>query len=145
MAAIRSRRGRRESGENTETHVAKLTLSGRTGRGSFVVGAIGGAVASVVLALAGMTVSASAGTLSDGDQQCLGCHGSPGIEKHLADGETLSLHIPGNTFAQSVLGAIGCTGCHADINLASHPPAKNTKGRNAARQGYPSWPPARTK
>ncbi len=126
MAAIRSRRGRRESDENTETHVAKLTLSGRTGRGSFVAGAIGGAVAAVVLALAGMSMPASAGALSDGDQQCLGCHGSPGIEKHLEDGETLSLHIPGNTFAQSVHGAIGCTGCHTDINLASHPPAKNT-------------------
>lgn len=106
--------------------MAKLTLGCRTRRGSYARGAIGAAVAAVVLALAGMTVSASAGSLSESDQQCLGCHGSAGMEKHLASGETLSLHIPGNTFAQSVHSVIGCTGCHTDINPASHPPAKNS-------------------
>jgi hypothetical protein len=106
--------------------VSKLTLGSRTGRGSFAISAIGAAVAAVILALVGMTVSASAGALSEGDQQCLGCHGSAGIEKHLSDGETLSLHIPGNAFAQSVHSVIGCTGCHTDINMASHPPAKNS-------------------
>jgi hypothetical protein len=94
-------------------------------RGPFARGTIGAAVAAVVLALAGMTASASAAALSAGDQQCLGCHGMQGLEKPLADGGSLSLHIPGDSFAQSVHSAIGCTGCHADVNLASHPPATN--------------------
>jgi hypothetical protein len=76
-----------------------------------------------MLAVAGMTAPASAGTLSNDDQQCLACHGTVGMEKRLASGETLSLHIPGDSFAKSVHNSIGCTGCHSEINLASHPPA----------------------
>lgn len=49
-----------------------------------------------------------------------------GLEKPLGSGETLSLHIAGNTFAQSVHAALGCTGCHTDISLTSHPPASNS-------------------
>jgi hypothetical protein len=85
------------------------------------MGTIGAAVAAIVLALAGMTAPASAGALSAGDGQCLACHGTPGLEKPLANGETLALHIQGDAFGQSVHSAIGCTGCHADITLASHP------------------------
>ena len=48
-----------------------------------------------------------------------------GLEKPLGTGETLSLHIAGDTFAKSVHAALGCTGCHTDISLASHPPASN--------------------
>ena len=58
------------------------------------------------------------------DQQCLGCHGTAGMEKKLADGATLQLHVPGDMFAKSVHSAIGCTGCHADVDLAAHPPAE---------------------
>jgi hypothetical protein len=49
-----------------------------------------------------------------------------GLEKPLGSGETLSLHIAGDSFAQSVHAALGCTGCHTDVNLASHPPASNS-------------------
>ena len=125
VAVVRSGDGQREADENTETHVTKPSLGGRMGRRPFAMGTIGAAVAAVVLALAGMTASASAAALSEGDEQCLACHGAPGLEKQLASGETLSLHIPGDAFAQSVHGVIGCTGCHTDINLASHPPAEN--------------------
>ncbi len=55
--------------------------------------------------------------------QCLACHGSAGMEKRLADGHNLSLHVPGDMFAKSVHSAIGCTGCHSDVDLAAHPPA----------------------
>jgi hypothetical protein len=48
-----------------------------------------------------------------------------GLAKPLANGGALSLHIAGEGFAQSVHAAIGCGGCHTDINLASHPPAVN--------------------
>ena len=58
------------------------------------------------------------------DQPCLGCHGSAGMEKKLKDGSTLSLHVPGGPFAKSVHSAIGCTGCHSDVDLATHPPAE---------------------
>ncbi len=57
------------------------------------------------------------------DQQCLACHGFPGMEKKLADGATLQLYVPGDMFAKSVHSSVGCAGCHADIDLAAHPPA----------------------
>jgi hypothetical protein len=60
-----------------------------------------------------------------GDHQCLACHAMDGLEKPLANGGTLSLHISGDAFAQSVHADIGCAGCHTDINLARHPPAAN--------------------
>ena len=94
-------------------------------RGPSARGTMGAAIAAVVLALAAMTGSASAAPLSAADQQCLGCHGMPGLEKPLTDGGSLSLHIQGDSFAQSVHGGLGCTACHADVNLASHPPAAN--------------------
>jgi len=80
---------------------------------------IGAVVAIALLAVAGM--SASAGTLSPGDQKCLACHGSAGMVKPLGDGEALSLHIPGDTFAKTVHYILGCAGCHSDIDLAKHP------------------------
>ncbi len=48
-----------------------------------------------------------------------------GLQKPLGDGEMLSLHIAREPFAQSVHAALGCTGCHTDVDLASHPPATN--------------------
>jgi len=61
---------------------------------------------------------------SASDQQCLGCHGSAGMEKKLEDGDTLQLHVPTDMFAKSVHSSVGCTGCHSDIDLAAHPPAE---------------------
>jgi len=64
--------------------------------------------------------------LSKDDQLCLACHGESGAEKAMAEGEKLSLHIKGKAFAASVHNAIGCSACHADIDLAKHPaPSKN--------------------
>lgn len=80
---------------------------------------IGAAVSIALVASAGM--GASAAGLSQEDQKCLACHGSAGMEKPLADGETLSLHIQGDNFANSVHRIIGCAGCHSDIDLAKHP------------------------
>ena len=59
--------------------------------------------------------------LSDGDKTCLGCHGSDGLKKDLGGGKLLSLVVPGDGFAKSVHGAIGCASCHADVDLKSHP------------------------
>lgn len=63
----------------------------------------------------------SAESLSEDDQACLSCHDSDGMEKILANGEILSLHIRGNEFADSVHGWAGCAGCHVDVDLAVHP------------------------
>jgi hypothetical protein len=62
---------------------------------------------------------------SKADQYCLGCHGAAGMEKKLADGDTLQLHVPGDGYVKSVHGANGCTSCHSDVDPAKHPPEKN--------------------
>jgi hypothetical protein len=58
--------------------------------------------------------------LAKADQACLACHRSPRLTKKMEDGETLSLHVDPDPFAQSVHRAIGCAGCHADIDLVKH-------------------------
>jgi hypothetical protein len=61
---------------------------------------------------------------SAADQSCLGCHGTAGMEKKLADGDTLQLHVPADLLAKSVHRSNGCTSCHTDVNPAAHPPSK---------------------
>jgi hypothetical protein len=98
--------------------------SGRR-RAHFRVGCVVAAlIASVALAaLTSPSAYAADDALTPADQQCLGCHGSEGLEKKLANDETLSLHVPGGDFAKSVHGVLGCAGCHADIKADSHPPS----------------------
>jgi hypothetical protein len=64
--------------------------------------------------------AAPADKLSDGDKQCLGCHGFDGLKKELPGGKILSLHVQGDGFAKSVHGVIGCASCHADVDLKTH-------------------------
>ncbi len=85
------------------------------------MGIIGMAIIAALLALTGFTPTALAAVPSASDQQCLACHGTPGFELPVADGQKLSLHIDGAHFADSVHSAIGCTGCHSDIKLDAHP------------------------
>lgn len=67
------------------------------------------------------SVLASEGSLSKDDQSCLACHGESGMDKPMAEGEKLSLHIKAKAFAASVHNAVGCTSCHSDVDLAKHP------------------------
>jgi hypothetical protein len=76
--------------------------------------------ASLPAAAAGSAVDA----LPEADQQCLGCHATEGMKKDLQDGGTLSLHVPGETYAKSVHKVNGCGSCHAEIDIKSHPPSK---------------------
>ncbi len=69
--------------------------------------------------------AAAAPAPSAADQHCLGCHGFAGMTKKLDDGDTLQLQVPAGPFEKSVHRVVGCTGCHADINPAKHPPAAN--------------------
>jgi len=91
-------------------------------RNSLAIAAIAAALS--LLPTAVPRASAADEPLSAADQQCLGCHGAAGMEKKLANGDTLLLHVPGDTFAKSVHRSITCAGCHADINAAAHPPSK---------------------
>ncbi len=81
-------------------------------------------VAAAALALLAAAIPAFAeDNAPPASDQCLGCHGSAGMEKRLEDGHTLSLQVPADMFVKSVHSAIGCTGCHSDVDLATHPPA----------------------
>ena len=63
-------------------------------------------------------------SLSEPDQQCLGCHATEGMKKDLPDGGTLALHVAGAEYATSVHRANGCGSCHLDIDAKDHPPSK---------------------
>lgn len=87
------------------------------------------AIAAVAAALAFLPAAAPPAFAADeapsaADQHCLGCHGAAGMEKKLADGDTLLLHVRADMFAKSVHRPIGCASCHADIDPSAHPPSK---------------------
>ena len=82
----------------------------------------------VILVCAPVANSIASGTLSQADQQCMACHSMKGLSKSLDDGESLSLHVPGEEFAASVHAAFGCAACHADVSMSSHPAPKPIAG-----------------
>ncbi len=65
------------------------------------------------------------------DETCLACHDSEGLEKGLSNGDILSLTVRGDTYANSVHGWVGCAGCHAAIDLESHPGDTTIESRPA--------------
>jgi predicted CXXCH cytochrome family protein len=61
---------------------------------------------------------------------CLGCHGSPGMTMDLPSGEKLPLFVDKATYAKSVHGdMLRCTDCHADVTGYPHQakPFKNKR------------------
>lgn len=82
------------------------------------------AVSVAAASLAILLATALTARAADGDQRCLVCHRAEGLEKTLADGDKLSLHVEGDSFAKSVHDSVGCAGCHTDVDLASHPPSR---------------------
>jgi Cytochrome c554 and c-prime len=89
---------------------------------SLAVAVVAAALALVAAAIRPAVAEDNAPAASD--QQCLGCHGSAGMEKRLEGGGILQLHVPADMFAKSVHSSIGCAGCHSDIDVAAHPPAE---------------------
>lgn len=89
------------------------------------------ATVSILLAPVSFITAHAVEGLSEGDNQCLTCHATAGLEKKFGNGDTLSLHIPGEAFARSVHKAIGCSGCHADVDLKSHPGSVKNTARSA--------------
>ncbi|HET9580237.1 MAG TPA: hypothetical protein VFP44_20585 [Usitatibacter sp.] len=59
--------------------------------------------------------------LGDADRQCLNCHGQAGLEKEFAKGDSVPLHVEAAAFAKSAHAALGCSACHADVDLKKHP------------------------
>lgn len=104
--------------------------NGTSARAAFERGLIiAAAAAALLLPAAFVTVGAAENGLSEGDKQCLSCHSTEGLEKKLPNSDTLSLHVKGEVFAGSVHKAIGCAGCHSDVDLKTHPASvKNTAG-----------------
>jgi len=97
-------------------------------------------LAAVLIPLATLLTAHAQEGLSDGDQQCLACHAAADLEKKLANGDRLSLHVKAEVFAKSVHKAIGCAGCHGDVDLKTHPgdvknTAKTAREHSVARAG----------
>ena len=116
-----------------------MTRSGiksHTASGTSYTGLITAAAAAILTLFiaAPLTASAAVGestaALSEDDETCLSCHESEGMEKELANGQTLSLHIRGNAFVNSIHGWVGCAGCHADVDLGTHPGDRTIESRH---------------
>lgn len=93
-----------------------------------VVIAVAAAMALLFLAT---PLTAFGDSLAEDDEICLSCHSAEGVEKDLANGEVLPLHIRGNAFADSVHAWAGCTGCHASVDLDTHPGEMRIESRHA--------------
>jgi hypothetical protein len=72
-------------------------------------------------------------SLSEADEACLACHAFEGMEKTFANGETLSMQVRGEAFAESVHQWAGCSGCHGDVDPESHPGERAFESARAYR------------
>ncbi len=65
---------------------------------------------------------------------CQSCHGQPGFSTELADGQTLSLFVSADHFANSVHRSFQCTTCHTSITEIPHksPPLPSAQWRQQA-------------
>lgn len=83
-------------------------------------------MALVLLLMAGLWVTgALAGEALAEDDQCLTCHGIPGMEMTLPSGEKVPLYVDREVFAASVHGdKLGCADCHPGYTAFPHPEVK---------------------
>jgi hypothetical protein len=109
-------------GANMDSYSTLRKIPRALPRNSFAIAAV--AAALFLLSPAAPPALAADEAPSAADQHCLGCHGAAGMEKKLADGDTLLLHVPADMFAKSVHRPNGCASCHSDIDAAAHPPSK---------------------
>ena len=75
---------------------------------------------------------------SIGDDTCLACHGTPGLTITLENGETLSVYISPEDFANSIHGREGyaCVQCHTTVGDFPHPPFSAKDVRDASLHLY---------
>ena len=72
------------------------------------------------------------------NEECLKCHGQPGMQTTLSSGEVLYLTVDADTYNNSVHGAKGipCVKCHPTINEYPHPPLVAATHRDYTLQQY---------
>ena len=102
----------------------KFKIIGTTFHAGLTIAARLALAVAATLAVTSLTARAADGALSQLNQQCLACHSAKGLDKKLANGDTLSLHVDGSAFGKSVHNKIGCAVCHASVSLENHPPVK---------------------
>ena len=78
------------------------------------------------LALAQDDEPAEAIELDEDDLACLECHDDPTLEAKLESGETLSLHISGKAFLESMHNENNCADCHYEIDIDDHGQGQST-------------------
>lgn len=74
--------------------------------------------------------------LSISDEVCLECHGEPGLEMTLENGETWELYVNPEEHANSIHGELGyaCVQCHRSVGNYPHPPFSASDQRDATLQ-----------
>jgi cytochrome b subunit of formate dehydrogenase len=77
------------------------------------------AIAAALILLGGVQ-AARAQNADLSNKTCLSCHGQAGFSTKLADGQTRSLFVAADHFANSVHGKFQCTSCHTDITAIPH-------------------------
>ncbi len=89
----------------------------------------------LLLAVAGAAAEESAPEA----QSCLECHGDQNLELTLEGGQTRSLFVDAQRFAQSIHGdKLSCTDCHTDIEGFPHPERTFTNLREFTLAYYES-------
>ena len=68
---------------------------------------------------------------------CLGCHGQPDFSTTLANGQTRSLFVSADHFADSVHGSFQCTTCHTNVTEIPHKVAPLPEAQAQYRQEAP--------
>ncbi|MBI4871637.1 MAG: hypothetical protein HY814_08715 [Candidatus Riflebacteria bacterium] len=66
------------------------------------------------MAVSSATSPAAQAPLDQESQDCLACHGEPSLTTE-RNGDTVSLHVVEEQFGKSIHAAVGCVGCHADL------------------------------
>lgn len=76
------------------------------------------------------------GKLSISDEVCLGCHGQPGQNLKLQNGDLLELVVPAEMHNSSIHGQLGyaCVQCHTTVGEYPHSAFTATDRRNVTEQ-----------
>lgn len=76
--------------------------------------------------------------LSIDNQVCLSCHGQPGLNMTLGNGEVWDLFVPEEAHQNSVHGQSGyaCVQCHTQVGDYPHPPFSANDARDASLKLY---------
>ena len=83
----------------------------------------------LIVAFALLLFSASAfatASVADQNATCLACHGDKSMTVKRGT-NVVSLFVDGKKFSPSVHGSVGCTGCHADLDVNNLPHGKPAK------------------